>query len=297
MRGTGARAGADPAGKAPASNGAEAAPDAGLPLRVQVTGESGDPIILLHGFGACGFSWRYWISELARSHRVHVVEWPPFKPGTEPPGYHTPDGQAALIHELIVRNDLGRVTLIGHSLGGGVALLTALKLLDAGEGRLRSMVLIGGAAYAQQIPPFISLARIPLLGEIVLGLLPSRWIVRIVLRFIVFDPSAITRTQVDEYSKTLQSRAGRHGLIRLAREILPKDIDTLTRRYSEIEVPTLLLWGKHDPVVPVQIGERLERKLPNAELVVLDRVGHMPAEERPAASLAVVRRFLEQTTS
>jgi pimeloyl-ACP methyl ester carboxylesterase len=282
----------------PLSNAPETISDPhGLPLHVQVTGTSGDPLVLLHGFGACSYTWRYWAPELARSHRVHIVEWQRFDPGTEPPGYHTPEGQAELVHALIRRLDLRGVTLIGHSLGGGVALLAALKLLDAAEGRLRALVLVGGAAYAQQIPPFISLARVPLLGDVALRILPARWIVRVILRVILHDATSVTREQIDAYAQVLRSRAGRYGLVRLARAILPRDLEALTRRYGEIDVPTLLVWGESDPVVPVGIGERLERDLPDAELVVMERVGHMPPEERQDESLAHVARFLARVES
>lgn len=265
-----------------------------LPLRVETAGESGDPVVCLHGFGACNFTWRYWAPRLARRHRVYLVEPKRFPPGDEPtPEYHTPGGQAELVYSLIVEEDLHGVTLVGHSLGGGIALLTALALLDRGEDRLRALVLVCGAAYPQQIPPFISLARIPVLGELVLAVLPARWLVRLILRFICYDRDVVTEDQVEAYSQVLRSRGGRYGLVRLARRIIPDDIDSVTQRFSRIDTPTLLLWGAHDPVVPLEIGRRLKGDLPRAELVVLERCGHMPPEERPRASVAALERFLD----
>jgi len=82
-----------------------------------------------------------------------------------------------------------------------------------------------------------------------------------------------------------------------ARQIVPPDLDATTRRYPEIDVPTLLLWGRHDPVVPLEIGMRLERDLPNAQLHVLERCGHIPQEERPEDSFAVLTDFLDRTRS
>lgn len=266
-----------------------------LPLRIETLGETGDPLILIHGFGATSFTWRFWAPELARSHRVFLVEPEPFQPGEEPfPDYHTPLGQARLVHTLIRQKDLRRVTIIGHSLGGGIALLTALESMDQGEDRLQGLVLVAGAAYPQSMPRYIGLARVPLLGEAMLQLIPSRWLIRKVLHEICYAPESTSESQVEAYSAPLRSRAGRYGLIRMARQIIPEGVDEITGRFRDIRVPTLLLWGREDPIVRLEIAERLERELPDATLVVLDRCGHDPPEELPEASLDAVRRFLSR---
>jgi pimeloyl-ACP methyl ester carboxylesterase len=266
-----------------------------LPLRVERLGDSGDPIVLIHGFGATSFTWRYWAPELARDHRVFMVEPERFAPGEEPfPEYHTPEGQAGLIETLILQNDLKRVTLVGHSLGGGIALLTAIRLMDRGEDRLLGLVIVSGAAYPQRIPPAISIARIPLVGEAFLKVVPARWLIRLILRVICYDPNVVTRNQVEAYSEVLLTKEGRYGLVRLARKVIPEAADSLVRRFREIRVPTLLLWGRHDPVVKVGIGERLKEDLPDATLVVLEECGHVPPEEQPRESLAPVRSFIDR---
>jgi len=80
-------------------------------------------------------------------------------------------------------------------------------------------------------------------------------------------------------------------------QIVPADLAEITARYAEIDVPTLLLWGRHDPVVPLSVGEKLFDVLPNAQLVILEECGHLPPEELPQESLKGVLKFLSEADS
>jgi len=184
---------------------------------------------------------------------------------------------------------------VGHSLGGGVALLTALRLHDAREGRLRRLVIVGGVAYEQRLPPFVGLAEHPRLSRALFRLVGPRRVARGVLRSIVHDGSRITEEQVVGYADPLASPGAMRALIDAARQIVPPDLDRVTPRYREIDVPSLLVWGREDRVVPLAVGQRLAAELPDARLHVLERCGHLPAEERPDESFAVLAAFLAST--
>lgn len=265
-----------------------------LPLDVERRG-AGDPIVLLHGFGAHRFTYRGWADELARTHAVHLVDLVGF--GTAPApradaGYG-PVAQADAVVRYLREAELRRVTLVGHSLGGGVALLAALRLRDLGElDRLNGLVDIAGPAYPQAIPRYIGLARMPLVGAAALRFVSPTRLVRKVLEFVVFDDAALTDAWVEGYAEPLRSRRTRRAVLETARRIVPPDLARWAERFGDITVPTLLLWGRHDRIVPLAVGQRLARDLPHARLVVLERCGHSPAEERPAESLAVLREFL-----
>ena len=123
-----------------------------LPLYVETAGMPAGPdvdtFVLLHGYGASSFTWRYLAPELAKRGHVLLVDMKGFGEAPKPDdGQYGPQDLAELIHRLLVQRRLSRVTLVGHSLGGGVSLLTALRLLDEGEDRLHRMVLVSGAAY------------------------------------------------------------------------------------------------------------------------------------------------------
>jgi pimeloyl-ACP methyl ester carboxylesterase len=209
-------------------------------------------------------------------------------------GRYAPADQARLLLELIRERDLSRITLVGHSLGGGVALYVALGLRDACEARrLDRLVLVAGAAYWQPLPLFVALARHPRLSRLALRALGPERVIALALRAIVFDPGDITTEQIRGYAAPLYDPAALVGLFDSARQIVPPDLDRLTARYAEIDVPTLLLWGRQDPAVPLWVGRRLAGVLPRSTLCVLERCGHMPAEERPEESLAALRAFLD----
>lgn len=266
-----------------------------VPLHVERVG-SGDPMVFLHGFGASGFTWRLWTADLARDHALHLVDLRGF--GRAPKrrdALYGPSEMADDVRRMILDLDLQRVTLVGHSMGGGVGLLTLLRLRDAGEGwRVRRLVSIAGTAYAQEFPPYVDLLRRPA-SHWLLRLVPTGWLVRKVIESIVFDPAAVTDEQVEGYAAPLRSWAAKRSVVACASQIVPDDLDSIVARYPEIDVPALLLWGRQDPVVPLAIAERLAGELPDARLVVLERCGHMPPEERPKASLRAVREFLADT--
>ena len=220
---------------------------------------------------------------------VGGVEGPWFCPAPPDDLYSLHD-HADLVHRLIVQKDLHELTLVGHSMGGGIALLVALRLLE--EGRLERLVLVSGAAYPQRLPPFIALATRGRLSEWGLRFFPKRLLIRRVLRSIVFDPEAVTDAQVAAYAEPFYSPAHRTALIKTAVRIVPPDLAKITKRISEIDLPTLLLWGRHDWVVPLDVAERLLAALPNGQLEIMENCGHVPPEELPKESLEIVLKFL-----
>jgi pimeloyl-ACP methyl ester carboxylesterase len=127
--------------------------------------------------------------------------------------------------------------------------------------------------------------------------MPARWIVRRVLESIVYDPSIVTSEMVDGYATPLSSWPAKRAAAVCAAQLIPDDADALAARFPEIDVPALLLWGRHDRVVPLSIGQRLSKALPRAHLVVLERCGHAPSEEMPEETLRVVEEFLRKTAA
>lgn len=267
------------------------------PLHVEVLGKEPGPgvetFMLIHGFGGSMYSWRHWTPSLASRGRVLLVDMKGFGAAAKPnDGRYSPTDQAELIKRLIDSEDPDHLTLVGHSLGGGVALLVALSMADRSDSRLRRMVIVAGAAYAQRLPPFVTLAYYPRLTRTALRLIGPERAIRYVLRSIVHDPATVEPSQVRAYAKALQTSEGVRAMLAAARQIVPARLSQLTARYAELDVPTLLLWGRGDRVVPVSIGERLCKELPQAQLEVLDECGHIPHEERPTASLETLEAFL-----
>lgn len=262
-----------------------------VPLHVESCG-AGRPLLLIHGFGATLYTWRRLVPALARRHRVITVD---LKGSGEAPkpadGRYSVLDQAGYVAELIESENLTDLTLIGHSFGGGVALAT-LAGRALSPARVRSLVLIDSMAYRQRIPWFIAALQIPALGPLLLRLSPPELQVRLVLRAGYHEPGRITDDVVEAYAAPLRDAEARRALIDTARAIPPDGVDALAARYGGIAVPTLMLWGRHDAIVPLAVGERLHRAMSGSRLVVIEDAGHLPHEERPEPVLRELERFL-----
>lgn len=251
--------------------------------------------LLLHGYGCSSYVWSNWVDALAARGRVLLVDMKGFGAAPKPDDdRYSPDDLAGAVLELIRERDLRHLTLVGHSLGGGVALLTASALRDEGAGRLDRMILVAAAAYPQRLPPLVWLSHRPRTSSALMRLIGPRRVIRWVARSVVHDPARVTEDQVREYARAWETPEGRRAAMAAGRQILPPDLEERSRRYRELDVPVLLLWGDHERVIPLWVGKRLEREMPDARLVVLGSCGHVPMDERPEASLRVVERFLDR---
>jgi pimeloyl-ACP methyl ester carboxylesterase len=253
---------------------------------------SGAPLLLVHGFGASTFSWRHLVPELAKRHRVLLVDLRGFgeSPKPEDDRYSIHE-QVRLVIAFIRDHDLRGLILGGHSFGGGVALLTTLALLDDERYCPKRLILVDNVAYRQRLPIFMKLLRMRLIGP--LGtLLPPKMQVRFVMEAAYHDDRLIPSEAVTAYSKALRTRGGRHALLQTARHMIPPDIDDLALRYGEIRLPVLILWGAHDEIVPIEVGRRLHEAIPGSSFVVVENCGHIPHEECPPVALRAVLDFL-----
>ena len=264
-------------------------------LHVEIHG-AGDPVLLIHGFGASGFTWRHWIGGLAERHQAHVVDLKGFGAAPKPrDGAYSPFDQTELLTEYVLAEGLESVTLVGHSLGGGLAMLMMLQLARAGAAeRVRRLVVVSGAVYRQSIPFFISLCRIPFIAPIGFALTPLGFLIRRVLGEVYAVDSVITAETIEGYAAPLRDPRCRYATIQTAKQIVPAAVETYTDRYSTIDVPALLIHGDEDVVVPPSVACRLAAQLPDARLDLLSGCGHVPPEERPQQSLEMVLRFLDK---
>ncbi|NNK64637.1 MAG: alpha/beta fold hydrolase, partial [Gemmatimonadetes bacterium] len=166
---------------------------------------SGPPLVLLHGYGGHRGFWEPWLPHLRDHYRCVRIDLPGFGSAPAPrDGDYSPRGLSRAVLGAIDALDLRDATLIGHSLGGAVALLTALVLIDrARDGdpsRLGGLVSVAGAAYAQRSPPFVHLAYAPL-ASLGFALLPKRWLIRTAMRAVVASDDVVTEQRVAGYAR------------------------------------------------------------------------------------------------
>jgi len=261
-------------------------------LHVEIFG-SGPPLIALHGFGGNIYTWHAIRNELSAGHTVYAFDLKGFGQSPKPrDGKYSVYDQSRLILDYIARHSLKDVTLVGHSFGGGVALATAVELEERQPGVLSKLVLLDAASYKQSVPWYIAALRVPIIGSLSQHVVTSRKQVKIALEDAYYDDTRITKKQIDAYVAPLLQPGGKYALRETAKQIVPKDIDAFSGRYAHINVATLIIWGRHDRVVPLANGERLSRDIANSTLVILERTGHIPHEETPDAVRKPLADFL-----
>ena len=232
------------------------------PARIyyQVTG-AGPPVVLIHGLAGSSRWWKRNIEALARQFRVYVIDLIGFGRSQGRHGFALNEA-AELLAAWMERLGMGRAHLIGHSMGGVIAIDLAAQFPE----RVNHLVLVDAATFSFEHT----------LLQNVIGLAKTLW-------YLPFSFLPVLFT--DAY------RAGPLTLWQAGRELLTTDTRATL---SEIKDPVLIVWGERDAVVPVEIGERLHHELPGAEFVVLEGAGHTPMWDQPEAFNHAVLRFLAE---
>lgn len=251
----------------------------------------GRPVLLLHGLGASSYTWRNLVPSLAQRHRVIALDLKGFGKSQKPfdRAYSLHD-HAGLVADFIRKRRLQNVTLMGHSLGGAVALLVTLDLNRTDRRRIRDLVLMSPPAYNQAATEFVSFMQTPLLPYAALTLIPPE--LSIWLSLDDEESRNISSQDISAYAEPFHDPAARHALISTARQIVPPDIDRITASYPTIRQRSLIIWCDGDSTVPLATGRRLAQALPNAKLKVLEGCGHAPQHDSPRAVWNLLHRFL-----
>jgi pimeloyl-ACP methyl ester carboxylesterase len=268
-------------------------------LHYEIHGE-GRPLLCIHGLGSSLYTWRELVTPgsplLAGGCKVITPDLKGFGQSPKPMDtrYSTVD-HTDLVHDFIQGQALTDLTLIGNSLGGAIALLLAIRLTEQDPTRLRALVLIDPGAYPDLLPGFVTFMKVPLLSTLAISLIPASLMARFLLRQCYYDRDKITTEQVAAYAAPIASLGGRHAILQTGRQIVPANYGDLAAKFKDIKVPTLIIWGAQDRVIPLEAGLRLRRTIVHAELLELDRCGHLPQEERPTDTIAALMRFLKTT--
>ena len=254
-------------------------------------------MLLIHGFGASSYSWRHIIAPLAQKYRVITIDLKGFGESPKPrDDLYSVYEQARLVRNFILENDLQNVRIIGHSYGGGVALVTSIYLAASHPNLQNSLVLIDSIAYPQDLPDFVEVLATPVLGPLLIYTIPNAIQVKSLLKKVYFNDALIPQSAIDHYAGNLDKPNAKYATLTTARQMLPIDLQQFSNNYSSLTIPTLIIWSKDDEIVPLEIGERLHADLPNSRMVVIKDVGHAVQEEKPSLLLPHLQQFLDTGT-
>lgn len=265
--------------------------DNGLIVHVRDQGPRDAPVIVLvHGSSASLHTWEPWVERLSDDYRIVTYDQPGH--GLTGP---TPDGNydtAAFVETAQgVADALGldRFVIGGNSMGGWVSWNYALA---HGE-RLDGLVLIDASgapdARPQSVPIGFRIARMPVVSSIMQKITPRSMIERS-LRQSVSNQAMIDDQMVDRYYDLIRYPGNRAAT--LARSRAERTVAS-PETMAEISVPTLLMWGEEDGLVPLAAGEWFDAHVPDSALIAYPGIGHIPMEEAPDRSAADLRAWLQ----
>ncbi len=250
------------------------------------------PIVLLHGTSSSLHTWQGWVRELRGQRRVISFDLPGFGLTGPFTGQYTADDYrgdtyARFVLDVLDALKLPRVVLGGNSLGGEVAWRTAWLAPQ----RVASLVLVdaaGPACRPDSMPLGFWLARVPVLNRLGEGFLPRALVAQSVTS-VYGNPDAVSTELVDRYFELALREGNRRALGLRMQQTVPGEN---AERIATLQLPTLILWGSRDRLIPPAIGRQFQQQIAGSQLVLLDGLGHVPQEEDPVRSVAPLKAFL-----
>lgn len=263
---------------------------AGMNVHLRDEGPRDDPspIILLHGTAASLHTWEGWVEALKSKRRVIRFDLPGFGlTGPSPDGNYTGENYVRFMSAMLDKLGVQHCVLAGNSFGGYIAWATAL----AEPHRVDKLILVdaGGYALAASSPPLgFRIAQLPVLNRLFESTLP-RGLVETSVRAVYGDPNKVTPELVDRYYEIALREGNRRALAQRFAQTRPGE---LAARIPELKLPTLILWGGRDDLIPPEAAARFHRDISGSQLVMFDDLGHVPHEEDPGRTVAAVKAFL-----
>lgn len=246
------------------------------------------PLVLLHGTGASLHTFDDWATSLIPIKKVIRLDLPGFGlTGPFPDGNYKISAYVNFLHEFLEKLNIKSCILAGNSLGGNIAWHYVL----AHPEKVEKLILIdaAGLKYTEKKPPLaFKIARIPVLNKI-LTLITPRSVVQKSLEDVYSDKSLVNEALVDRYYDLALREGNRQAMV--DRLTNPNDYSIIPD-LQKIKIPTLILWGENDLLIPVSVASEFSKLMSNDTMVIIKNCGHVPMEECPTESLEAVFKFI-----
>ncbi len=265
----------------------------GMQVHVRDEGPRDDPtpIVLIHGTSASLHTWDGWVNALSPYRRVIRMDLPGFGlTGPAPAADYSMARYTGFMRDFLDLLKLNAVVMGGNSLGGGIAWQTAL----AHPTRVRQLILVDATGYPlqpQSMPIGFRLAQMAWLAPVTQKILP-RSMIEASVRNVYGRPEKVGADLVDRYYE-LTLREGNRASLTQRFQYRSNDA-ALAGQISQLSLPTLILWGSEDRLIPPDHGHRFQQDIAGSQLQVFEGLGHVPHEEDPQATVQAVTRFLSR---
>jgi pimeloyl-ACP methyl ester carboxylesterase len=258
----------------------------------------GPLLVLLHGIASTADTWAPVATGLAASHTVLAPDLLGHGSSAKPRGDYSLGAYASGVRDLITALGHERATVVGHSLGGGIAMQFAYQFPE----RVERLVLISSGGLGREVHPILRASTLPG-SEIVLALLGRRWLRttggavgatlgRLGLR------AGEDLAGVAAGIASLGDADARGAFVHTARAAIDpggQRVSATDRLYLAAHLPTLIVWGERDPIIPAAHGEAAHAAIPGSRLEIFAGAGHFPHREQPVRFVSLVEDFMRST--
>lgn len=258
---------------------------------------AGPVLLLIHGMAGSYENWQAVIDPLARHHTVVAPDLPGHGASAPGAGDYSLGAHAAGLRDLLITLGHGRATLVGHSLGGGIAMQLAYHFPAMTE----RLVLVSSGGLGPEVSPVLRAAALPGADLFIAatartaskaGAAIGRGLATIGLR-----PTPDVAEVARGYA-SLADPDRRAGFLATLRSVVSSRGQTVTasdRLYLAARVPVLIIWGARDPIIPAHHGKHAHETIAGSRLEIFDGVGHLPQLEAPGRFVAVLEQFIDET--
>jgi pimeloyl-ACP methyl ester carboxylesterase len=258
---------------------------------------SGPVLLLIHGVAGTLENWRTVIGPLSQHFTVVASDLPGHGKSAPAAGDYSLGAMAAGLRDLLLILGHERATIVGHSLGGGIAMQFSYQFPEMTE----RLVLVSSGGLGTEVSALLRAATLPgsgpfIAGTATLGAAIGRPVGRL-MSVIGRRPSADLAEVARGYGSLLD-RDRRAAFLATLRGVVGSEgqrVHATDRLYLAEGLPVLIIWGARDPIIPVQHADSAHEAMPGSRLEIFDGVGHVPQIEAPDRFVAVLERFMAET--
>ena len=261
-------------------------------------GGEGPAIVLIHGITGTSETWDEVLPWLARNHTVLAPDLLGHGESAKPRGDYSLGAYASGVRDLMIALGIDRATFVGHSLGGGVAMQLAYQFPD----RLERLVLMSSGGLGREVNLILRLTALPA-AEYVLPLLAAQPLLgagealagalgRLGLR------AGLDLEEIGRGFASLGDVDARQAFIHTARSIIDIEgqrVSATDRLYLAADVPSLIMWGERDRIIPAEHGRAAHREMPGSRLELFPGAGHFPHRDDPRRFVELLTDFVAET--